>query len=96
MWWKRDWTKRKKDRYTPDTQVSFEVPASIACQLRWFFPKISVAFLYCMHKSHRKNISRPFPVDKVKYVQQLKGNEYETRNNEHSVLHSEDETSEKR
>lgn len=40
MWWKRDWTKRKKDRYTPDTQVPFEVPASIACQLRWFFLKI--------------------------------------------------------
>ena len=47
-------------------------------------------------ESSLKNISRPFPVDKVKYVQQLKGNEYETRNNEHSVLHSEDETSEKR
>jgi hypothetical protein len=58
-------------------------------KFRWFF------YIVCI-KATEKNISRPFPVDKVKYVQQLKGNEYETRNNEHSVLHSEDETSEKR
>lgn len=53
-------------------------------------------FSYCTYKKATEKHPFPLPVDKVKYVQQLKGNEYETRNNEHSVLHSEDETSEKR
>ena len=47
-------------------------------------------------KPPKRRPFHPFPVDKVKNVQQLKGNEYETRNNEHPVLHSEDKTSEKR
>ena len=44
-------------------------------------------------KPPKRRPFHPFPVDKVKHVQQLKGNEYETRNNEHPVLHSEDKTS---
>ena len=43
-------------------------------------------------KTPKRRPFHPFPVDKVKHVQQLKGNEYETRNNEHPVLHSEDKT----
>lgn len=43
-------------------------------------------------KTPKRRPFHPFPVDKVKHVQQLKGNEYETRNNEHPILHSEDKT----
>ena len=60
-----------------------------------FLRKFGGFHILQIKKPPKRRLFHPFPVDKVKHVQQLKGNEYETRNNEHPVLHSEDKTPEK-